>query len=233
MCYTHYRVIYQRELRHFTAFINPLLWPHGTVKCPSYAHFRFSQEEVGYPGSFCWLFYEYCDILFFANYILEKCAIWDSAHLRPGSSHRCCRCVCIRLHTDSEKTPLYSHRRHWHQDRPTPPQHTRLYLQEKHLAVFSQTHTTRYDAKWNITRRKYEHLDCIFWAAGRQRFSSSPLHACPRSLNTTPEWKKKPGTRYQRRTGRDKILWQRKRTKGYRWKIRDDKNNTWNIHFGD
>lgn len=64
---------------------------------------------------------------------------------------------------------------------------------------------------------KYEHLISIFWAAGRHRFSSSPLHACPRSLNTTPEWKNKPGTWYQARTGRDKILWQRKGTKGYRW----------------
>ncbi len=39
----------------------PLLWPHGIVKYPSYAHFRISLEV--HPGTFCYSFNVNSDIL--------------------------------------------------------------------------------------------------------------------------------------------------------------------------
>jgi len=36
-------------------------WPHGIVKCSSSAHFRILLEVVGHPGTFCFLFDEYCE----------------------------------------------------------------------------------------------------------------------------------------------------------------------------
>jgi len=36
-------------------FRNPLPWPYGIVKYPSYAHFRLSAEVVGHPGIFLFI----------------------------------------------------------------------------------------------------------------------------------------------------------------------------------
>ncbi len=39
-------------MRHFSAIINPLPWPHGIVKCPLDAHFTIPAEVVGHVGTF-------------------------------------------------------------------------------------------------------------------------------------------------------------------------------------
>lgn len=40
-------------------FINALLWPNGTVKSPSDAHFRNLPEVAGHPGTSHLMFSEY------------------------------------------------------------------------------------------------------------------------------------------------------------------------------
>jgi len=47
--YIHHVVIYCHS------FTNPLPWPHGIVKHPSYAHFRIWPEEVSHTGTFLWV----------------------------------------------------------------------------------------------------------------------------------------------------------------------------------
>ncbi len=56
------------------SFTNPLLWPHGIVKCPLHVHFRNSPEVIGHPGTFC-----YClmntvdsDILVFSHTVFTR-----------------------------------------------------------------------------------------------------------------------------------------------------------------
>ncbi len=36
------------DLQTCVAFTSPLSWPHGMVKCPLGAHFRFSAEVIGH-----------------------------------------------------------------------------------------------------------------------------------------------------------------------------------------
>ncbi len=54
-------------------FINPLLWHHGIVKCPSHAQFRSSVEVVGHLGNFAYSFSNTMnwDILLFWQTVLH------------------------------------------------------------------------------------------------------------------------------------------------------------------
>lgn len=65
-------------------FTNPLLWPHATVMCPSYAHFRISTKVVSHMGTFhllcIWTYYSF-HIQFLTYYIVGKnvvfeCSLW-------------------------------------------------------------------------------------------------------------------------------------------------------------
>jgi len=74
--YIHHVVIYCHS------FTNPLPWPHGIVKHPSYAHFRMWPEEVSHTGTLLWVLWIQTYLLphtDFAYYIVGKYVISDAA----------------------------------------------------------------------------------------------------------------------------------------------------------
>jgi len=52
-------------------FLNPLLGPHGIVKCPLDAHFRISLEVVHHQGTYCFINNLNLNILLFQHTVFH------------------------------------------------------------------------------------------------------------------------------------------------------------------
>ncbi len=69
----------------FTA--NPLLCLHEVVNCPLDANFRISLEVVGHLGTFCLLFYEYCELGNTALFTYCFCLLYSREVCTFGCNH--------------------------------------------------------------------------------------------------------------------------------------------------